>query len=87
MHHQRRQLFEPGEQPFSFLTAVQLDVADHNIHAFGAPPLRGLEHRVALADAGIGTEENGQAPASRARLALLQLGKQQVRIGPVMIHP
>jgi len=52
-----------------------------------APPLRRLEHRVGFADARVGAKEDGQAPASRTRLALPHLGEQQVRIGPVIVHP
>ncbi len=84
---QRGQLFEPEQQSLGLFAAVQLDIADHDIHPFGASPLCGLEHRVGLADAGIGTEEDGQAPAQGARLALLHLREQQVGIRPVIVHP
>jgi len=47
---------------------MQLDVADHDVDAFAAAALRRLEHRVALADARIGTEEDRELPAPRARL-------------------
>ena len=71
---------------------MQLHIADHDIDAGGGLALGRLEHRVGFADAGAGAEEDGQAPALRARLLGLQLCEQLVRIGPAIlatkvVHP
>ena len=80
----RRQDFQTFEQCLGFGTTVQLDIADHDIDTVGALATRGFEHRVALADAGGGAEENAQAPAPRARFVVLHAREQSVRIGAMV---
>ena len=50
------------------------------------PPLRGLEHGVALADPGIGAKEDGQPPAPGARGRGLHMRQQLIRIGTAVVH-
>ena len=66
-HRERRQARQALEQPLGLDATVRLDVAHDHVGAGGAHAARGLEHRVGLADAGGGAEENAQtARAGRA---------------------
>ncbi len=78
---QRRQEFEPVEQGFGFRAAVKFDVADDDVGTVVALAPRRLEHRVALADAGGGAEEDLQAAAPCARILVLHAREQGVGIG------
>ena len=86
LHLQWWQLLEPDQQALGLLAAVQFDITDHDVRAFAPPALRGLQHGVAFANAGIGAKENSELPASLARLPGLQSGQQLIRIGAVIVH-
>ena len=83
---QRRQAFERLEQALGLVAAVRLDVADHDVGARRLRGERGLEHRVGLADARGGAEEDAQAAAARACLLGLHLRQQLVRIRAFVGH-
>ena len=60
----RRQDFEPFEQRRGLGAAVGLDDADDDVETLGALLARGEQHRVGLADAGGGAEEDLQPAAA-----------------------
>ncbi len=76
----RRQHFEAFEQFFRFLAPVQFDVADNDVDMFGLELARGFEHRVALADAWRGAEEDLQPTALRARLLAAHAREQLIGV-------
>jgi hypothetical protein len=65
---------------------VRLDVANDHVAAVGALVARGLEHRVRLADAGGGAEEDLQLATPLARLFFFDAGQERFRVGAVTGH-
>ncbi len=86
LHAPRRQRLEPGQQRVGLGALVRLDVADDHVAAVGALVARDLEHRVRLADAGGGAEEDLQLAAPLARLILFDVGQGRFRVGSVRRH-
>ena len=74
------------EQLLGLGTSVRLDVADHDIDAFGLHAARRLQHRVGLADAGRRAEEDLQLAATRRLLLRLYVREQGVRVGAAVFH-
>ena len=66
--------------------AVRLDVADDTSTPSSRRSRRRLEHRVGLAHAGGGAEEDLELAAPLPRLLLLDAGEERVGIGPVLAH-
>ena len=86
LHAPRRQRLEPGQQRVGLGALVRLDVADDHVAAVGALVAPGLEHRVRLADAGGGAEEDLQLAAPLARLFFFDAGQERFRVGSVRGH-
>ena len=82
----RRQLLEPGEERLGLGASVRLHPADDHVDAGGPLGARGLQHRVGLADAGGGSEEDLELPTSLAGLFLPNSGQERVGIRAVVVH-
>ena len=74
IEHQTRQALQALQQGLGIRAAMQFHMADDDVHATARTSARGAEHRVGLADAGRGAEENLQAPLRFAYRLLLQPG-------------
>ena len=85
-HDAGGQDLEPLEQRFRLGPPVGLDAADDNVHPVRPEHPRRLEHRVRLADAGGGAEEELEPPARLARLLFLGARQQGLGIGSVLGH-
>ncbi len=77
----RRQAFEADGERLGLLAAVGFDHADDDIDAQLFLPLRGGEHRIGLADAGRGAEEDFQLAARGAGFLFLHADEEGVGIG------
>ena len=75
-----RQDLQVSEERFGLRAPVGLDPADDHVDALGPLLARGLEHRVGLADAGGGPEENLELAACLAGFRLLDAGEQLVGV-------
>ena len=85
-HGLQRQARQVARHDLGLGAAVGLDEAHHQRRALGPGRPRGGQHRVGLADAGGGTEEDLQPAAPRARLVMLHLPQQRVGIGARINH-
>ena len=81
-----RQDFEPFDERGGLLATVRLDQADHHVDAFGLLLARRRQHRVGLAHAGAGAEEDPEAAAHRGRLLAFHSREQLVGIGAGVFH-
>ena len=81
-----RQHLEVGQQRLGLGAAVRLDHADHHVQTLRAQHAGRRQHRVGLADAGGGAEEDLQLAPLRLRLFLLQTRQQLIGVGPVVGH-
>ena len=81
-----RQDLEAVEQRLGFGALVRLDHARHDVDAGGALRARGLQHRVRLAHAGGGAEEDLQLAARPPRLLLADVRQKGIGIGPPLGH-
>ncbi len=86
MHRDGGDLLESLEQPLGVCTAMRLHVPDDDVLSGSANVLRGLEHRVGLADTGGSAKENTEAAALGAGLFCLDVGQQLIGIGPYFGH-
>ena len=82
-----RQELEPHQHRARLVAAVRLDDPDHDV----ALPIldlqaRGLEHRVRLADAGGGAEEDRQLAERRRLFFLAQPRDQLIGVGTTFAH-
>lgn len=80
-----RQPLQPVEERLGLCAAVGLDNAGHHVHPLGLAGVSGLKHRVGLADAGGGTEEDRQTPAGGGDLLGLHTSQQGIGIGPALV--
>lgn len=78
-----RQYRQSFEQRLGLLAAMGLDDAHAHRHAFALALVQRLQHRVSLADARTGAEEELEPAAPLARLIGLHFGEQAVGIGAV----
>ena len=85
IRRRRGKHLEAAQQGLGLGAAVGLDHADHHVDALPAALLRRLEHRVGLADARIGAEEDLE-PAAPFLPGLLE---QRFGGGPALVfsHP
>ena len=74
------------EQRLGFRAVVGLDDAGDDVDAGGALGARGLEHRVGLADAGGGAEEDLQLAPRPPRLFITHVRAEGIGIGPPLGH-
>ena len=74
------------EQRLGFRAVVGLDDAGDDVDAGGALGARGLEHRVGLADAGGGAEEDLQLAPRPPRLFITHVREEGIGIGPPLGH-
>ena len=85
-----RDRLEPIEQGLGLRAAVRLDDTDHDIGALSPLLPRGLQHRIGLADAGRGTDEDLEpAPLLASGLCLQRLRRRPalgLRHGPSISH-
>ena len=79
-HLEVGQALEAFEQALGLGASVRLDVADDDVAAGRARAARRLEHRIGLANAGRGPEEDAQASARGARLLALERRQDRFRI-------
>jgi hypothetical protein len=77
---EQRQLLETLEQALGLDAPMGFDVGDDDIGAAGACRPGRFQHRVGLAHAGRGAEENSQPSAPRARVLPLDVSQQFVGI-------
>ncbi len=80
---QRRQQLEPLDQRRGLAPPMRLDDAHQHVHALVGARAGGLQHRVGLADAGRGAEEDLQPAALLPLLLALDLVEKLVGIGTV----
>jgi len=81
--------FEAFDESLGFLAAVRLDNADDDVVAVLLPRPRGFQHRIRLADAGGGTDEDSQlANAAFLPPCRLKQGfrRRPIRISPLLCH-
>ena len=81
-----RQDLEALEERRGLLAPVGLDQADDDVDALVALLARGREHRVGLADAGAGAEEDPELAARFLPLLALDAGEELVGVGAVVLH-
>ena len=81
-----RQDLQPLEERRGLLPPVGLDQADDDVDALVALLARGREHRVGLADAGAGAEEDPQLAALLRPLLALNAGEELVGVGAFVLH-
>ncbi len=86
-HFEVGQPLQPLQQRLGVGAPVRLDVADHHVDALRLQRVRLLQHRVGLADAGGGAEEDLQPAAPGLRLLALHPREQRVRIGRASVLP
>ena len=86
VEHQRRQLLQAVEQRRGLGTAVRFQQPDDDVGAGARLLVRRGQHRVGLADAGGGAEEDLQPAAALARGRRVDLCQQRVRVGSFRFH-
>ena len=82
----RGKRFEAFEEGGGIATIVRFDDSHDDVGARGPLGTGVGEHRVGLADAGRGAEENAQLPARGGLLVALQAIEQRVRIRAGRVH-
>jgi hypothetical protein len=81
-----RKDLESREEGLGLGPTVGLHDAGHDVHAVGELLAGGLEHRVGLADAGRGSQEDLQPAPAFPFLLGLHAGEERVGIGPPLGH-
>ena len=86
LHQPLRKDFQAFQQGFGFRASVRLDVARHDIDAFGVACLRGFQHGVGFADTRCRAQENFQLAAPAPGFLIQNTRQHLIGIGSFVVH-